>query len=73
MLYASVFNYRLDFKSGASTNSATLPRDLDVLIITNALNITKIRYKNTDLTTAVDALDIVDIMLFTFIGSMTIS
>ena len=73
MLYASVSYIWLDFKSGASTNSATLPRVLDVLIITNALNITKIRHKNTDLTTAVDALDIVDIMLFTFIGSMTIS
>ena len=66
-------NRSTDFKSGASTNSATLPRDLDVLIITNVLNITKIRHKNTCLTTAVDTLDIVDIMLFTFIGSMTIS
>ena len=57
-------NRSTDFKSGASTNSATLPRDLTLSILSKVLNISKIRNKNTLKSASMDALDIYKLMDF---------
>ena len=52
-----VFHLTLDFKSGASTNSATLPVDLGEIIVTDTLNIyqkRKEKYCYQDLADAAD-------------------